>query len=66
MPKHEIWMSFPDKPLKNVDTTIAIWSDGEKLGEMHISRGSLDWKSAHKRRAKRIRWERLAELLDAE
>jgi hypothetical protein len=64
MPKHDIWMTFPDKPLKNVDTTIAIWSDGEKLGELALSRGSLDWRSARKKRVKRIAWERLAALLD--
>jgi hypothetical protein len=57
-------MSFPEKPLKNVDATITVWSDGEKLGELHISRGSLDWKSAYKKTAKSISWEKVAELLD--
>jgi hypothetical protein len=66
VPKHDIEISLPTKPLKNVDATVAIWSDGEKLGEMHMSRGSLDWKSAHKRTAKSIPWERVKELLDAE
>jgi hypothetical protein len=65
VPKHDIWMTFPDKPLKNVDTTIAIWSDGDKLGELHISRGTVDWKSKRKRSAKRLSWERFAELMDA-
>ena len=64
MPKHHIEISLPTKPLKNVDTTISIWSGGEKLGELYISRGTLDWKSARKKSAKKISWERLAELLD--
>lgn len=64
MPKHEIEITLPTKPLKNVDATITVWSDNEKLGEMHVSRGSLDWKAAHKKSAKRISWERLADLLD--
>jgi hypothetical protein len=66
VPKHYIEISLPTKPLKNVDTTIAIWSDDEKLGEMRVSRGTLDWKSARRRSVKHIAWERLAELLDAE
>ncbi len=66
MPKHHIEISLPTKPLKNVDTTISIWSDGEKLGELRVSRGTLDWKSARKKSAKRISWERLAALLDQE
>jgi hypothetical protein len=65
MPEHDVRMSFPDKPLKNVDATIAVWSDGKKLGEMRISRGSLDWRSAYKKTAKSIAWERVAELLNA-
>ncbi len=66
MPKHYIEISLPTKPLKNVDATIAAWSDGEKLGELKFSRGTVDWKSAHKRTTKSISWERLAELLDKE
>jgi len=66
VPKHHIEISLPTKPLKNVDTTITVWSDNELLGEMYISRGSLDWRSARRRTVKRIRWERLAELLDGE
>ena len=64
MPKHHIEISLPTKPLKNVDTTIAIWSDEEKLGEIRISRGSLDWKGAGKKNAKSFPWERLADILD--
>ena len=66
MPKHHIEISLPTKPLKNVDTTITVWSDNEKLGVLYISRGSLDWRSGGKRTVKSIAWERLAELLDGE
>lgn len=66
MATHEIWMTFPTKALRNVDTTIAIWSDNKKLGELHISQGTIDWKSKGKKTAKVITWERLAEILNAE
>ena len=64
MPKHHIEISLPTKPLKNVDATIVVWSDGEKLGEIRVSRGTLDWRSARKRSWKYFSWERLAALLD--
>ena len=66
MPQHHIEISLPTKPLKNVDTTISVWSDGEKLGELRVSRGTLDWKSARRKIVKSISWERLAALLDRE
>lgn len=64
MPKHYIEISLPTKPLKNVDTTIAIWSDKEKLGEIRASRGTLDWIPAGHQKARSISWENLALLLD--
>lgn len=63
MPKHHIEISLPTKPLKNVDATISAWSDGEKLGELRISKGGVDWKPAHKRTVKSFSWEELAERL---
>ncbi len=64
MPRHHIEISLPTKPLKNVDTTIAVWSDDEKLGEMRISRGSLDWIPSGAQIPRRITWENLAYLLN--
>jgi hypothetical protein len=64
MPEHDIEITLPSKPLVNVDATIVVRSDGQKLGELHISKGSVDWKAAGKQRAKPISWERLAALLD--
>ena len=64
MPRHHIEISLPTKPLKNVDTTIRIWSGVEKLGEMRISKGSLDWLPAGAQKPRRITGEDLAFLLD--
>lgn len=66
MPKHHIEISLPTKPLKNVDATITVWSDEEKLGELRVSRGTLDWRAAHKKSFKSFSWERLATILDRE
>jgi hypothetical protein len=64
VPKHHIEISLPTKPLKNVDATITAWSDGEKLGELRVSQGTVDWKAARSRTVKSFSWERLAEILE--
>ena len=64
MPKHHIEISLPTKPIKNVDTAIVVKSGRRKLGEMRISRGSLDWFPAGAQKARRVSWEDLARLLE--
>ena len=64
MPEHDIEITLPRKALINADATIVIRSDGKKLGEMHLSKGSLDWKSTRRRGVKSIAWERVADMLD--
>jgi hypothetical protein len=43
---------------------LEINSRGEKLGELHIGRGSLFWWGAHRKTRKRVRWSRFAEMLN--
>lgn len=66
MPEHYIEISLPKKPIRNVDTTIAIWSDGEKLGTMHLSQGSLDWRGGRRQKVKSFSWEKIAKILNRE
>jgi hypothetical protein len=64
MPRHRIEVSQPPKVVLHSDVVFTIWSDATKLGELKISQGSADWRSANRRRVNRIRWEQLAALLD--
>ncbi|MDX6296686.1 MAG: hypothetical protein QOI51_543 [Nocardioidaceae bacterium] len=64
MAEHDIEITIPTKPLINVYATILIRSDGAKLGELRISKGTADWRSKNKRNFKPIRWERFAQLMD--
>jgi hypothetical protein len=63
MPSHDISISIPAKPIKNVDVTIVIKSGSRKLGTLRVSKGSLDWVSGGAQKAHRIRWEDAAKLL---
>jgi hypothetical protein len=64
MPTHDIWMSMPAKPIKNVDVTFDIWSGRKKLGTLGVSKGSLDWTPAGSPKPRRITWESAAILLE--
>ena len=64
MPVHEIHMSLPSASVVNTDVEIKVFSDGVKLGELHVSKGSVDWLPAHSPREIRIPWERFARLMD--
>jgi len=64
MPEHRITV-HPSKPLEvlNADLTIEVESDGEKFGELRISRGSIDWVPRSHRRSFRLEWEQFDEIM---
>lgn len=64
MPTHDISISIPAKPIKNVDVTIVIKSGSRKLGTLRVSKGSLDWVPGRAQKARRIWWEDAAYLLE--
>jgi hypothetical protein len=44
---------------------LRIYSRGEKIGELHVGRGSLYWSGAHRQKERRIRWGEFVEKMDA-
>jgi len=64
MPVHEIRMSLPRASVINTDVEIEVFSDETKLGELHLSKGTIDWRPAHSPREIRMSWERFARLMD--
>lgn len=40
---HEISFTLPEQPLGKVDAKFKVHKDGEVLGTLKISKGSLDW-----------------------
>ena len=49
----------------NADVTFVVHSDGDKLGELRISRGTLDWWPAHsKTRHASLTWEQFATVME--
>jgi hypothetical protein len=64
MPVHEIRMSLPRASVVNSDVEVEVWSDNAKLGELHLSKGTIDWRPAHTAREIRLSWEKFARLME--
>jgi hypothetical protein len=47
----------------NTDITIEVREDNEKLGTLHISRGSIDWKPRFGHSARKMRWSEFAKRM---
>jgi hypothetical protein len=59
MPEHRITV-YPSKALEvvNNDLIVEVEADGQKWGELRISKGSIDWVPRNNKRARRLGWER--------
>ena len=63
MAAHDIEIALPPKVVLHKDVTFVVKSDGIKLGELRISKGSLDWWPAKHHSGCRLTWERFDALM---
>jgi hypothetical protein len=66
MARHDIEMEIPPKVVLNSDVRFVVRSDGQKLGELLVSKGSVAWIPGHSPHAIHIRWEQFDELMRAQ
>jgi hypothetical protein len=64
MSTHRITV-HPSHPLvvESADLVIEVYSDEVKLGELRVSRGSIDWAPRSHAHPRRLEWERFDELM---
>jgi hypothetical protein len=64
MPIHDVEMSIPTtKVVLHADVVFEIRSDDEKLGELRISKGSIDWYPAKAKIPVKLTWEQFDRLM---
>ena len=63
MPVHRIELELPRTDVQSTDLRLSIWSDEELLGELRVSRGSIDWRPGRHQQALVLEWERFDELM---
>jgi diacylglycerol kinase family enzyme len=63
MATHEIMMYNPNKFVLHADTEFYINSDGEKLGTLKISKGSIEWVPVNFTYGYHMSWEAFSGLM---
>ena len=67
MAEHYVQMSQPSDQVIRSDIKFSIKKDGQKLGELHISKGNVEWwPKGNKKNKLRLSWTKFAELFEAE
>jgi len=58
MARHDVEMSIPTtKMVLHADVVFEVRSDGEKLGELRVSQGTIDWFPRRVQRGVSLTWE---------
>ena len=64
MPRHDVEMKIPTtKVVLHADVVFEVRSDDEKLGELHVSQGSIDWYPRSAQTGTQLRWERFDQIM---
>jgi hypothetical protein len=63
MAVHKVIMRQPSQLDVNVDVEFIVKEDGKKIGELHVSKGSIEWLPSNGRYKRRMRWSKFAELM---
>lgn len=66
MAKHIVNMSIPTtKMVLSADVVFEVRSDGEKLGELRVSKGTIDWAPVNAKNPYRRSWEQFDRMMRA-
>ncbi len=63
MPTHDVTIDIPTGLVLRSDVTFVVWSDDVKLGELQVSKGTIDWLPGNGRTRYRMPWEKFDELM---
>ena len=63
MATHKVTMRQPTEIQVNTDVEFVIRENGRKIGELHVSKGSIEWLPSNGRYKRRMRWSKFAELM---
>jgi hypothetical protein len=56
MARHVVHFSVPERRLGNADVEFAVYSDGERLGLLKVSKGGIVWRHANKKLGRFMDW----------
>ncbi len=63
MPSHNVKFSLPERELGKVDARFYIYEDGKKLGEITISKGSIEYFPASTPKPVAMSWSKFDKVM---
>ena len=63
MAQHEVKFTVPERPLGKADVEFAIKRDGEALGRLKVSNGTVVWVPKNKTYGFKLGWVKFDELM---
>jgi hypothetical protein len=63
MAKHNVFFDLPERELGKADANFYIYKDEEKLGQITISKGSLEYYPARRKKPISITWSEFDALM---
>lgn len=60
---HDVTFTVPDRPLGKTDIEFAVVANGEKLGTLRVSKGSLVWYPKKGQNGLKISWAKFDALM---
>ncbi len=64
MAQHEVKFTVPERPLGRADVEFSVKRDGEAIGRLKISNGSIVWVPKNKKYGFKLGWVRFDELME--
>jgi len=66
MATHRVIMRQPREQIVNTDIEFIIREETSKLGELHVSKGSIEWFPSNGRYKNRMSWSKFARMTQEE
>lgn len=66
MATHKVTMRQSNQIELNTDVEFVIKENGKKIGELHVSKGSIEWLPSNGRYKRRMRWSKFAQIMEQE
>lgn len=66
MATHRVIMRQPSEQTVSVDIEFIIRESGKKLGELHESKGSIEWLPCNGQYKRRMSWSKFAKIMQEE
>ena len=64
MPSHKVILTLPAHEMSKADATFKVHSDGDMLGTLEVSKGSLVWFPPNTTYGLKVGWEKFAQMMD--